>query len=103
MIIDSIKRIRELEDGMERQIQEAEKNASDLYKRTRDEAEFEAREIVADAKEEAKNIIEKKRIEAEMLSDRLLEEGEREFSQLQRLSDKDLQKAVDFVLERIVI
>lgn len=103
MIIDSINRIRELEDGLERQIKEAEKNASDLYKLTRDEADFESREIIDQAKNEAKNIVERKKAEAEMESDRRLAEGELEFSQLKNLSDKKLQEAVDFVLERIVI
>lgn len=103
MIIDSINRIRELEDGLEKQIKEAEKSASDLYKITRDEAEFESRELIDKAKSEAKNIIEKKRTEAEAESDRRLAEGELEFSQLKNLSEKKLQEAVDFVLERIVI
>lgn len=103
MIIDSIKKIRSLEEDLEKRIQEAERAANESYRKTQEDAEEEAKEIISNAKKEGEGIVNKRKLEAEKLSDELLEKGEKEFHQMKNLTDEQLKEAVDFVLERIVI
>ncbi|NLD18428.1 MAG: hypothetical protein GX666_12755 [Tissierellia bacterium] len=103
MIIDSIQEIRKLEEDLELKVQEAKNAASESIRRAQSEGEIQAQEIIDRANETAKEIIENRTKEAEQVSDELLKKGELEFERMKNLTDEELGRAVELVLERIVI
>lgn len=103
LIIDSIQEIRKLEEDLELKVQEAKNAASESIRRAQSEGETQAQEIIDRANQTAKEIIENKTKEAEQLSDELLKKGELEFERMKNLTDEELGRAVELVLERIVI
>lgn len=103
MIADSVLEIRKIEAQLEDEILKA-----------RDQASKEKADLIAEAHETAQKIIEDAKIQAQVAlsqsqkraqeeADQILEEGRQENQKLEDMTDDDLNQAVEFVLERIVI
>lgn len=103
LIIDSVKEIRDVEKQIEKEIFEAKEKGKSILNTAIEEGQERAKEIISDANREAEERVEARTREAELISEQVLKKGNEELQYMRNLKDEDLKKAVDFVLERIVI
>ncbi len=103
LIIDAVKEIREVEQITEREIATAEYEAKEAYNQAIRDAENQAEKLILDTKHMAREIIVKKEAEANEKASELLAKGEEVLSRIKTLKDSELEEAVNFVVERIVI
>lgn len=102
MVKEAIKAVKEAEAEANKILQEANETSRNLKREGEALAEEKYRQIMEEAKREAEGIKEKALQEGEAIAKPIMEKGMKESEELAALSNEELDKAVNIIIERIV-
>lgn len=102
MAIEAIESIRIAENKAITILKQAQDKSKDIIKSSNEEAMQEYEKIIKDAEEEAKDIIEKSIEAAKKDSMPILDKGIEAVENIRNVSQDNLNKAINIVIERIV-
>ncbi|NEZ45921.1 ATPase [Clostridium niameyense] len=102
MAIEAIESIRIAENRASTILKQAKDKSKDIVKNSNEEARKKYEKIIKDAEKEAKDIIEKSIETAKKDSIPILDKGIESVKNIRNVSQDNLNKAINIVIERIV-
>lgn len=102
MAKDAIFAVKEAEDKAQQHLNDAKEKSKKLKEESIIEGEAEFNRILEEGRVEAQKIKDKALEEGQALADPILEDGQTKANNLSNLDSKKIDKAVNFIIERIV-